>query len=132
MNNPLIKVVLTALILFATSAHAQNAREVITKVVEANGGLSALHKLKDVSFDYTFRVKGKNIADVSQERYIFDGEISYALYTQRQVYAIPQMGGAYTQFFNGSETISQLNDKVITEQQAAYIGHALRKTNFYW
>ncbi|MEO1050390.1 MAG: hypothetical protein AAFX87_07180 [Bacteroidota bacterium] len=132
MKNQLIKIASVALILFATKVNAQNARELITKVVEANGGVNALHKLKDVSFDYTFRVKANNVEDVSKERYIFDGEVSYAQYTKRQVYAIPQMAGTHTQFFNGKKTVSKLNGNVITEQQPAYIGHALRKTNYYW
>ncbi|MEL7004199.1 MAG: hypothetical protein AAFN93_15880 [Bacteroidota bacterium] len=132
MKNQLIKIATVALILFATTVHAQDARELITKVVEANGGASALHKLKDVSFDYTFKVSDNNVVDVSKERYIFDGEVSYAQYTKRQVYAIPQMEGAHTQFYDGKKTVSKIDGKVITEQQPAYIGHALRKTNYYW
>ena len=132
MKNQLIKIVSVALMLFATTAHAQDARALISKVVEANGGIDALQKLKDVSFEYTFRVEQKNAVDLSTERYIFDGEVSFAQYSERQVYALPQMPGTHTQFFNGTETVSQLDDKKITDQQAAYIGHALRKTNYYW
>ncbi len=127
-----IKITAFVLVLFATNIQAQDARELITKVVDANGGSNALHKLKDISFDYTFKVLANNIEDVSKERYIFNKEISFAQYTKRQVYAIPQMKGVHTQFFNGSKTISKLDGKVITEQQPAYIGHSLRKTNYYW
>ncbi|MEM8909679.1 MAG: hypothetical protein AAGD05_17660, partial [Bacteroidota bacterium] len=104
----------------------------IAKVVEANGGVNALHQLKDVSFDYTFKVAENNSVDVSTERYVFDGEVSYGEYTKRQVYALPQMSGTHTQFFDGTKTVSKLNGNAITEQQPAYIGHALRKTNYYW
>lgn len=120
-------------ITFAATVQAQEARELITKVVEANGGKNALHKLKDVSYDYTFIAKDNGLADVSNERYIFDGEVSYAQYTKRQVYVLPQMSGeTYTQFFDGRTTVSEIDGKVITEEQPAYIGHIFRKTNYYW
>ncbi|AXT53383.1 hypothetical protein D1818_22080 [Aquimarina sp. BL5] len=133
MKKVIFKIVPFVLIVFAFSTQAQEAKELIAKVVEANGGKNALHKLKDVSFDYTFKVKDNNVEDVSKERYIFDREVSFAEYTKRQVYAIPQMPGeTYTQFFNGTNSISKIDGKAITEQQPAFIGHILRKTNYYW
>ncbi|TYA71706.1 DUF6503 family protein [Seonamhaeicola marinus] len=132
MKTQIIKIVSVVLILITTSLQAQGARKLITKVVEANGGINALHKLKDVSFDYTFKVRNNNVVDVSKERYIFNGEVSFAHYTKRQVYALPQLKGTHTQFFNGTNTVSKINGKVITDKQPAYIGHALRKTNYYW
>lgn len=132
MKNLSIKILPLALMLFVTSVYAQDARELVTKVVKANGGINALHKLKDVSFDYTFKAPGADQTDVSEERYIFDGEVSFASYVERQVYALPQLSGTYTQFFDGAQTISKLDGDAITEQQAAYLGHALRKTNYYW
>lgn len=132
MKKQFIKIVSVVLILFTTAVNAQDARTLITKVVDANGGIDALHKLKDVSFDYTFKVTGANIVDVSKERYIFNGEVSYAEYIKRQVYALPQLNGKHTQFFNGTKTESKIDGKIITEQQPAYIGHSLRKTNYYW
>ncbi|SHJ38336.1 DUF6503 family protein [Aquimarina spongiae] len=132
MKKQIIRIVSVVLILVATTIQAQDARELITKVVDANGGENALYKLKDVSFDYTFKVTGNNIVDVSKERYIFNGEVSYGKYSKRQVYAIPQMKGVHTQFFDGAKTVSKLDNNVITEKQPAYIGHALRKTNYYW
>ncbi|MEO1013012.1 MAG: DUF6503 family protein [Bacteroidota bacterium] len=132
MRKQFIKIVSVALIIFATSAQAQDARGLITKVVDANGGVKALRKLKDVSFDYTFKVPANNVVDVSKERYIFNGEVSYGEYTKRQVYALPQLKGTHTQFFDGKKTVSMINGNIINEQQPAYIGHALRKTNYYW
>ncbi len=132
MKKQLIKIVSVVLIIITTSLHAQDATTLIKKVVDANGGVNALHKLKDVSFDYTFKVTGNNIVDVSKERYIFNGEVSFGLYSKRQVYALPQLKGKHTQFFDGTKTVSKINGNVITDQQPAYIGHALRKTNYYW
>ncbi|WP_298313225.1 DUF6503 family protein [uncultured Aquimarina sp.] len=133
MKKVIFKILPFVLIVFAFSVKAQEAKELIAKVVEANGGKNALHKLKDVSFDYTFKVKDKDVEDISKERYIFDREVSFAEYTKRQVYAIPQMPGeTYTQFFNGTNSISKIDGKAIKEQQPAFIGHILRKTNYYW
>ncbi|MEM6892209.1 MAG: DUF6503 family protein [Bacteroidota bacterium] len=132
MRKQFIKIVSVALTIIATSLQAQDAGGLITKVVDANGGVKALRKLKDVSFDYTFKVPANNVVDVSKERYIFNGEVSFGEYTKRQVYALPQLKGEHTQFFDGKKTVSMIDGNVITEQQPAYIGHALRKTNYYW
>ncbi|MEM6823032.1 MAG: alpha/beta hydrolase [Verrucomicrobiota bacterium] len=115
-----------------SNQNTHDARALISKVVEANGGAQALRRLSDVSFDYTFRIKNTDAVDTSHERYIFEGEISYAEYSKREVYAVPQLSGSYTQFFNGTQTVSKLNGNLITEQQPAQVGHALRRTNYYW
>jgi len=132
MKNYINTVVQLTFLILTTTIFAQDASELITKVVKANGGVQSLHKLKDVSFDYTFKVSSKDIVDISTERYIFDGEVSYGLYSKRQVYALPQLKGTHTQFFDGTKTVSKVNGEMITAQQPAYIGHALRKTNYYW
>jgi len=132
MKKQLFKIVSVVLTILATSAQAQDARELITKVVDANGGVKAFRELKDVSFEYSFKVSANNGVDVSKERYIFNGEVSYGAYTKRQVYALPQLKGKHTQFFDGTKTTSMINGNIITEQQPAYIAHALRKTNYYW
>jgi len=93
MKKIISKILPVLLISFLTTVQAQEARTLISQVVEANGGQNALHQLKDVSFDYTFEVKDNNVVDVSNERYIFDKEVSFAHYTKRQIYALPQMPG---------------------------------------
>lgn len=133
MKKIIFKTIPLVLIIFITAAQAQEAKELITKVVESNGGKKALYKLKDVSYDYIFKVKDNNLADVSKERYIFNGEVSYAEYTKRQVYVLPQMPGKkYTQFFDGDNSVSKMDGKVITGEQPALLGHIFRKTNYYW
>ena len=109
-----------------------DAKALIEKVVEANGGLAAFRALEDVSFEYTFKIGQTSSTDISTERYIFDGELSYAQYSKREAYALPQLAGKHTQFFDGNKTISRIDGETISDQQPAYIGHALRKTNYYW
>ncbi len=121
-----------ALVISNVGLATDDARELIWQVVEANGGKQALQSLNDVTFEYTFRSMEKQISDVSVERYIFNGEVSYAQYVKREYFVLPQMKGLHTQFFNGKETVSTINNEVISEDQAAYVGHFFRKTNFYW
>lgn len=78
MKSIIFKILPFLLISFVTSVEAQDTTKLIAKVIEADGGKDALHKLKDVSFDYTFEIKDNNVVYVSKERYIFDGEVSYA------------------------------------------------------
>ncbi len=133
MKNLILKILPFVLVVSISTLKAQEARQLISKVIDANGGKDALNKLKDVSYDYTFMVKDNKIEDISKERYIFNGEVSFAEYTKREVYALPQMPGKkYVQFFNGSKTTSIMDGKVITAQQPAFFGHILRKTNYYW
>jgi len=133
MKKLILNILPFILITATITMEAQEAKELISKVVEANGGKDALNKLKDVSFDYTFMMKDKKVEDVSKERYIFNGEVSFAEYTKRQIYALPQMPGkTYTQFFNGNKSVSKMDGKAITDQQPAFFGHILRKTNYYW
>ena len=70
-----------------------SASQLIQEVIEANGGKERLRALKDVSYQYTFRSQEKGIEDVSIERYIFDGEISFAQYTKREYFVVPEQKG---------------------------------------
>ena len=131
--NRLIYVLILSLTGLAQIAVAQNeARELIKEVVTNAGGIEAFKNLKDVTYEYTFKSKEKGIKDVSIERYIFDGELSFAKYTSREYFALPDMKGTLVQYYNGQETWSKINNEQITEQQPAYVGHFFRKTNYYW
>lgn len=115
------------------SVFAQNeAKKLIEEVVEAVGGVDKLKEMKDVEYEYTFRSKEKGIKDVSIERYIFDGEKSFAHYTTREYYMFPDMKGEHTQYFDGAQTTSMIGESAITDEQPAYVSHFFRKTNFYW
>ncbi|MEL6556716.1 MAG: DUF6503 family protein [Bacteroidota bacterium] len=133
MRNLIQLFLAVCLILSFGNIQAQNeAQQLIKEVVTAAGGIENLRSLQDVEYQYTFQSKDKGIKDVSVERYIFDGEISFAQYTARQYFVLPQMEGDLTQYFDGTKTVSHHNGQVITDEQAAYVGHFFRKTNFYW
>lgn len=133
MKNFIQSFIVMSLMLPISGLQAQNeAKQLVAEVVQAAGGIEKLRSLKDVEYEYTFKSKEKGIMDVSIERYIFDGEISFANYTTRQYFALPQMEGSMTQYFDGRKTVSHHNGELITDEQPAYVGHFFRKTNFYW
>jgi hypothetical protein len=58
-------------VLSTTSLSAQKSKALIDEMIEAMGGAEALYALGDVSYVY------HNARGASEERYIFDGEISW-------------------------------------------------------
>ena len=81
-------------------------------------------------YTYTYRVPdGKT--DVSTEKYIFDGELSYGEYKQHQR-TLPHLEGTMEQGFNGQEFWLKLNGETITDTTALKRVAFARPTNFYW
>jgi len=131
MKNLLISIGLV-LVFVAMDRVKETPEVIIDKVLAKVGGMEAFRALKDVSYEYTFQSQSSGIKDVSMERYIFDGEYSYAYYKTREYYMLPQMEGVLTQYFDGQSTVSKINGNIISEKEPAYAGHFFRKTNFYW
>lgn len=72
INLKLMKLItLTIITLFTLSLTAQDAKSLIDQTVEAVGGQSGMHALKDITYTYN------NQRGASQERYIFDGEVTH-------------------------------------------------------
>lgn len=118
---------------YASTTNAQStAQELIQEVVKAVGGVERLKQLHDVEYEYEFKSKESGIQDISKERYIFDGEVSFATYSKREYFVLPDRKGDLVQYYDGKKTVSTINGKTITEEQAAYVGHFFRKTNYYW
>lgn len=104
--------------------------ELIYKLIEKVGDYQTLRNKKDVVYTYTYRVPDGN-TDVSTEKYIFDGELSYGEYKQHQR-TLPHLEGTMEQGFNGQEFWLKLNDKTITDTTALKRVAFARPTNFYW
>lgn len=104
----------------------------IQALEKANGGWDALVKLKDVEFQYNYNDKGKNGTDISTERYIFEGEMSWASYTQHEVNVMPGVAGQVKQcLMNGKAEIT-LDGKAVDNPEAIGGTAFLRSANFYW
>lgn len=63
-------------IMWGANAQNPNATTLITEMEEAVGGWNKLWEQNDVQFDYNYEYPGQGKKDVSQERYIFEGEHS--------------------------------------------------------
>lgn len=98
--------------------NAQTAQSLLKEIVAAVGGVEAMHKLKDVSFTYSYGGGG-------MERYIFDGEISWGRSTQKD-------GTTRVQFFDGKDVVVWIDDKRSEDEKAIKSAMFSRKTNYYW
>ena len=123
-----------ALLLTFSSLIAQNdkAKALIEQVVDAMGGIDAFYHLNDVEYTYTYHRLSDDKKDVSTERYIFNGELSWAKYDQHEVFALPQAEGTVVQCYDGKQTMVTVAGKTVEEQQAVGMSDFLRKVNYYW
>lgn len=101
-------------------------------IVAASGGLEALKALKDVSYTYTYDDLAKGAKDISEEKYIFEGELSMAKYTTHGVHVVPELEGDAIQKFDGEKACVIVNDEKLTDEKAIGTSHFLRKVNFFW
>jgi len=101
-----------------TTAISQNAQSLLKETVAAVGGVEAMHKLKDVSFTYGY-------SGGSEERYIFDGEISWGKAKQKD-------GTTRVQFFDGKNVTVWIDGKKTEDEKAIQSAMFSRKTNYYW
>jgi hypothetical protein len=113
------------------TADDARARTLVRQVVEAVGGQQRLRQLHDVQFTYTYRLPdGKE--DVSIERYVFDGELSWARYTKREAVVLPQLKGEMIQAFDGKSSWMTVAGRPVTDPKLLKMADFLRKTNYYW
>lgn len=110
---------LLSLLLFSCHLFSQDARQLIDQAINAVGGIEAMYALKDVSYSYT------SYRGTSEERYIFDGEISWGQSTTKD-------GVTRTQFFDGSKAYVWLDDQPTEDPEALESALFSRKTNYYW
>lgn len=104
--------------------------QLVYKMVQKAGNYSTLLNKKDVSYTYTYQTPdGK--ADISTEKYIFDGELSYGAY-QRHERTFPDLIGSIEQGYDGSEYWLKHNGKVVNDAKRLKRVAFNRPTNFYW
>lgn len=107
----------------------EKGRALVSKMIEAVGSMEALKKKRDVQYTYTYRSpKGR---DVSTERYIFDGELSWAKY-QEHGFMAPELSGEVIQGWNGKDAWQTVDQAPVANEKALSMSRFVRKTNFYW
>ncbi len=108
------------------------ARALIEKMSQTVGGMEKLRSLRDVEYRYTYRDKKTGKADISIERYVFDGELSWAKYLTHEYRIFPKQKGTVIQGHNGKQSWVTLDGKLISDPQALKQAGFNRRTNFYW
>ena len=107
------------------------AEQLIRDMVTAIGGEDALKKLKDVEYTYTYE-SFDGFSDVSTERYIFEGELSWAEYQEHKNAVFPNQEGLVVQGYDGKSSWVTFNGDPVEEEAPLRMADFLRKTNFYW
>lgn len=123
------------ILLFTIHSNAQKAdvksKKLINALIELNGGYQRLASHKDVEFTYIYEVLGKG-KDVSTERYIFDGEQSWAQYNIHERHVFPNDKGiAIQSLVDGVSKMTFKNEPVLDKKEIQW-SLFLRKVNFYW
>ena len=108
---------------------AENPKALIQQMVAAVGGVDRFYALKDVEYTYIYHDLTNDKKDVSLERYVFDGELSWAHYETREKNVVPQMEGEVNQGFNGSESWMTIDGKLVDDNpKLTKLCDFLRKT----
>lgn len=130
-----IVVSVAVVFLFAGSAQARELNKGTTLVdamIHEVGSMDELRKRGDVEYTYVYETADGSKRDVSVERYRFDGELSWAKYTERSFQLAPDVKGELVQGWNGKTAWATLDGKPVNEGPLKDTSRFLRKTNFYW
>jgi len=112
-------------IIFQNKGH-----ELVYNLVHKVGDYKKLRSKKDVLYTYTYATPdGKT--DISTEKYIFDGELSYGMYKQHQR-TLSQLEGTMEQGYDGAEYWLKIDGVLVNDTTALKRVMFNRPTNFYW
>ena len=104
--------------------------ELVYAMVQKVGNYHTLAQKKDVVYTYTYKTPdGKT--DISTEKYIFDGELSYGLFTTHER-NLATLEGQIEQGYNGEEFWLKHKGEIVSD--STYLKRVAfnRPTNFYW
>lgn len=104
----------------------------VQAVAHEMGGMDGLKALRDVQFDYIYHSLGDDKKDISIERYVFEGEKSWARYTTHEINVFPGVAGEAIQYFDGDSAYCSLNGEALSEPQAIVLADFLRQANYFW
>lgn len=106
------------------------AHELVYNMTEKVGNYQKLRALNDVVYTYTYQTPdGKE--DIVTEKYIFDGENSYALYNKHER-TLADLEGEFEQGYDGTTFWLKHNGVYIEDEAPMKRVRFNRKTNFYW
>jgi hypothetical protein len=114
----------------AEKVFINKGHELVSNLVDKVGDHQALSAKKDVIYTYTYTTPdGKS--DVSTEKYIFDGELSYGKYEKHQR-TLPKLEGVIEQGYDGSNYWLKHNGAIVNDTTALKRVAFSRPTNYYW
>ena len=123
------------LVLFTIQLNAQQAdsksKSLMSKMYDVTGDYADLWKKKDVQFDYLYDNfdAGK---DVSSEKFIIDGEHTWARYTTHERNVLPGQDGIVEQSLIDGVPQVTLNGKFVKDQAALGGTKFIREVNPFW
>ena len=104
--------------------------QLIYNMVQKVGDYHQLKDKRDVSYTYTYTTPdGKR--DISEEKYIFDDELSYGKYTTHQR-TLPELEGIIEQGYDGETYWLKHKGELVDDEAALKRVAFNRPTNFYW
>jgi hypothetical protein len=109
----------------------KDTKGMLLAAMEANGVIATLKALKDVSFDYDY-ISPDGKKDISEERYIFNNETSWAKYTTDQVNFPPNLEGDIVQLYDEKKAFAYLNNKPLDDPKIVELSEFLRRANYFW
>lgn len=104
--------------------------ELVYKMVQNTGDYNTLLNKKDVVYTYTYQ-KPDGKTDISTEKYIFDGELSYGNYHQHEL-TFPDLVGPIEQGYDGNNYWLKHNNETLNNPIQLKKVAFKRPTNFYW
>ncbi len=131
----LAKVAGLSLVLFTIQLNAQQAdsksKSLLSNMYKVTGDYGDLWKKNDVQFDYLYDnfAAGK---DVSQERFIIDGEHTWARYTTHERNVLPGQDGIVVQSLIDGVPQVTLNGKSVKDEAALGGTKFIREVNPFW
>jgi len=104
--------------------------ELVYNLTQKVGDYSKLAALKDVVYTYSYKMPDGS-EDISTEKYIFDGELSYARYDKHER-TLADYEGTIEQGYDGTNFWFKHNSEKKDDVEAVERAKFSRKTNFYW
>lgn len=113
-----------------TPKFENRGHELVYTMVQKVGDLNQLYKKKDVVYNYTYQTPdGKK--DITTEKYIFDGQLSYGAYKKHER-TLPNLSGLIEQGYDGNEFWIKNDGKSLTDEKLLKMVAFNRPTNYYW
>ncbi|MBU2929372.1 DUF6503 family protein [Winogradskyella psychrotolerans] len=109
---------------------SNKGHELVYNLTQKTGNYQTLLNKKDVIYTYTYQTPdGKK--DVSTEKYLFNGELSYGIYQQHER-TLPNLEGVIEQSYDGTEYWLKHNGIIVNDTTHLKRVAFNRPTNFYW